>query len=148
MTEISRPLPDRVPSSEEIEEIIRNSRSIAIIGLSPKEKRDSNRVARYLIEQGFEVIPVNPGQKEILGRTCYRSLTDIPFQIDIADLFLNPKRVPPVVDQAIEKKVGVIWMQLGVVHNEAAQCARNAGIKVVMDRCIKIEHEKMIRQAT
>jgi len=113
-----------------------------VVGLSPKEARDSNRVARYLMAQGYEVVPVNPGQKEILGRTCYRSLGDIPFAVDMANFFLNPSRVPPVVDQAIQKKVRVIWMQLGVVHNEAAQKAREAGIQVVMNQCIMQEHQR------
>lgn len=114
-----------------------------MVGLSPKESRDSNRVARYLMEQGYEVIPVNPGQKEILGKTCYRSLLDIPMEVDMADLFLNPTRVPPVVDQAIERAVRAIWMQLGIVHNMAARKAREAGIQVVMNRCIMQEHKRL-----
>jgi predicted CoA-binding protein len=114
-----------------------------VVGLSPKEARDSNRVARYLIQEGYEVFPVNPGQREILGKTCYRSVADIPFQVDMADLFLNPTRVPPVVDQAIDKRVRAIWMQLGVVHNAAAQKAREAGIQVVANKCIMQEHKKL-----
>ena len=114
-----------------------------MVGLSPKESRDSNRVARYLIQQGYEVIPVNPGQKEILGKTCYRSLLDIPVAVDMADLFVNPARVPPVVDQAIQKGVRVIWMQLGVVHNASARKAKEAGIQVVMNSCIMQEHKRL-----
>ncbi|MBC8176680.1 MAG: CoA-binding protein [Deltaproteobacteria bacterium] len=147
MQNTSCELPDGNPPSKEIEEILRECRKIAVVGLSPKESRDSNKVARYLMEQGYEVIPVNPGQKEILGKTCYKSLADIPFQIDMADLFLNPTRVPQIVDQAIEIGVNTIWMQLGVVHNEAALKAKESGIQVVMDRCIMVEHEKLGREA-
>jgi len=145
MKEIISELPDYTDPSEEIEEILRDCRKIAVVGLSPKESRDSNRVARYLMEQGYEIVPVNPGQREILGRTCYRSLKDIPFQVDMADLFLNPTRVPQVVDQAIEIGVRAIWMQLGVVHNEAARKAKASGTQVVMDRCIMVEHQRMAK---
>ena len=143
MQNISCELPDDNPPSREIEEILAQCRTIAVVGLSPKESRDSNRVARYLIQQGYEVIPVNPGQKEILGKTCYRSLLDIPVAVDMVDLFVSPARVPPVVDQAIDKGVRVIWMQLGVVHNASAQKAREAGIQVVMNSCIMQEHKRL-----
>ncbi len=136
-------MPEYNPPDEEIVEILNKTRKIAIVGLSPKEERDSNKVARYLLEQGYEIIPVNPGHKEILGLKCYKSLEEIPFDVDMADLFINPKRVEPIVDQAIAKKIPVIWMQLGVVHNEAARKAREAGAKVVMNRCVKIEHQNM-----
>lgn len=137
-------LPDLNPAiEEEIKRILGKYKMIAIVGLSPKEARDSNRVARYLIKNGYEIVPVNPGQKEILGKRCYKRLKDIPFQVEIVDMFLNPVRVPPVVEQAIEIGAKVIWMQLGVVHNEAAEMARKAGIQVIMNRCIKQDHEKM-----
>jgi len=137
-------MPEYNPPDEEIVEILKKARKIAVVGLSPKEERDSNKVARYLLDQGYEVIPVNPGQKEILGLKCYKSLEDIPFDVDMADLFINPKKVSPIVEQAIEKKIPVIWMQLGVVNNEAARKARQAGAKVVMNRCVKIEHQNMV----
>ena len=143
MQNTSCELPDKNPPSKEIEEILAQCRTIAVVGLSPKESRDSNRVARYLIQQGYEVIPVNPGQKEILGKTCYRSLLDIPVAVDMADLFVNSARVPPVVDQAIQKGVRVIWMQLGVVHNASARKAKEAGIQVVMNSCIMQEHKRL-----
>jgi len=147
MKEIIYKLPDNVGPSEEIEEILRECRKIAVVGLSPKESRDSNRVARYLMEQGYEVVPVNPGQREILGKTCYRSLKDIPFPVDMADLFLNPTRVPQAVAQAIEIGVNAVWMQLGVIHDEAAEKIRQEGIRVVMDRCIMTEHRIMTEKA-
>jgi predicted CoA-binding protein len=102
-------------------------------------------VARYLIEQGYEITPVNPGQREILGVPCFKTLKDIPFRVDIADLFLNPTRVPAVVDQAIDIGVRVIWMQEGVVHNDAASKARTSGIEVIMNQCIMKEHRKMTK---
>ena len=132
----------RNPSPVEITGILERTKKIAIVGISPKESRDSNRVARYLMEQGYDIVPVNPGQREILGKTCFKTLKDIPYPVDIANLFLNPTRVPPVVDQAIEKAVPVIWMQESVVHNEAAKKAREADIQVVMNLCIMKEHKK------
>ena len=114
MKEIIPGRSDNTDLPEEIREILKECRKIAVVGLSPKESRDSNKVARYLMEQGYEIIPVNPGQKEILEKTCYRSLEDIPFNVDMADLFLNPTRVPQVVDQAIETGVnttsGCSWV--------------------------------------
>ena len=141
--QIQTELPHENPPQEVIQQILKQTKKIAIVGLSPKEARDSNKVARYLMKNGYEIIPVNPGQKEILGQTCYKSLKDIPFQVDMTDLFLNPKRVPPIVDEAIEIGAKFIWMQEGVVHNEAAKKATEAGIEVVMDLCTKKEHEKM-----
>jgi len=143
MNDFQCELPDYNPSSEEIREILNHCRTIAIVGLSPKEQRDSNMVARYLKANGFNIVPVNPGQKEILGEKCYKNLREIPLTPDMVNLFLNPKRVPEAVDQAIEIKTGVIWMQLGIAHNQAAAKAREKGIKVIMNKCIKTEHERM-----
>jgi uncharacterized protein len=135
-------LPDCNPPSDEIIQCLLKSKRIAVVGLSPKESRDSNIVARYLIDQGYEVIPINPGQKEILGQKCFKSLLDIPLPVDIADLFINSQRVPPVVEQAIEREIPTIWMQLGIVNNDAAEKARKSGIQVFMDLCIKAQHQK------
>jgi len=143
MNDFQCELPDYNPSSEEIREILNHCRTIAIVGLSPKEQRDSNMVARYLKANGFNIVPVNPGQKEILGEKCYKNLREIPLTPDMVNLFLNPERVPEAVDQAIEIKTGVIWMQLGIAHNQAAAKAREKGIKVIMNKCIKTEHERM-----
>ena len=135
-------LPDCAPPSEEIIRGLQKSKRIAIVGLSPKENRDSNMVARYLMEQGYEVIPINPGQREILGQKCYKTLLDVPVPVDIADLFVNSQRVLPIVDQAIDMAIPIIWMQLGIVNNDAARKARKAGIKVFMNMCIKVQHQK------
>ena len=131
------------PPSDEIKHILKSSKKIAIVGLSPKEERDSHRVAKYLLKKGYEIVPVNPGLKEILGEACFKTLKDIPFKVDLVDLFLNPERVPPVVNQAIEIGAPVLWMQIGVIHQEAARKAREAGLAVVMDRCTMREHKKL-----
>ena len=137
-------LPDYdTPLPAIVTDLLRRARTIAVVGLSPKDTRDSHRVARYLMEQGYTIVPVNPGQKAILGRTCYRSLMEIPFSVDLVDVFMNPSRVEMVVAQSIEKGVPAIWLQLGVVHLEAARKAMNAGIQVVMDRCIMTDHMRM-----
>ena len=138
-------IPDYTPPSREVEKILENSKRIAVVGLSPKTSRDSNMVVRYLLGVGYDVIPVNPGQHKILERTCYKTLEDIPFDIDVANLFLNPTRIPQVIDQCIRIGVKTIWMQLGVVHNDAASKARAAGIEVVMNRCIKVEHQNFMK---
>ncbi|MBW2096043.1 MAG: CoA-binding protein [Deltaproteobacteria bacterium] len=137
-------IPESNPPSEEVVKILETHRTIAVVGCSPKAWRDSHKVARYLLENGYEVIPVNPGQREILGKTCYKSLKDIPHGVEVVDIFLHPKRVPPVVDQAIEIGAKAVWMQLGIVDNASARKAREHGIQVVMNRCMLVEHRKMI----
>ena len=117
-------------------------RRIAVVGLSDKPGRDSYRASHYLQQQGYDIVPVNPNCSSILGRQCYPTLTDIPGAIDIVNLFQRIERVPPQVDAAITIGARLVWMQLGIIHPEAAQQARGAGIGVVMDRCIKIEHER------
>jgi predicted CoA-binding protein len=134
---------DGIISDKTIKEILENTDKVAIVGLSPKPDRDSNRVARYLMDKGYSVVPVNPGQKEILGERCYRSLEEIPFHVDLVNIFLNPVRIPPIVDQAIKIGAKVIWMQLDVIHEESAERARSAGLQVIMDRCIKVEHASL-----
>jgi len=134
---------DGIISDKTIKEILENTDKVAVVGLSPKPDRDSNRVARYLMDKGYSVVPVNPGQKEILGERCYRSLEEIPFHVDLVNIFLNPVRIPPIVDQAIKIGAKVIWMQLDVIHEESAERARSAGLQVIMDRCIKVEHASL-----
>lgn len=126
--------------SYEIADILKKSKTIAVVGLSPKENRPSNQVARYLIDAGYTVIPVNPGQDEILGQICYPNLAAIPVKVDVVDIFRKPEDVPPVVEEAIAIKAESVWMQLGISNEQAASMAHAAGLKVVMDRCIKIDH--------
>ena len=123
--------------------ILTTYKRVAIVGLSDDWSRPSNFVGKYLLEHGFEVIPVNPKYDEILGQKCYPDLTAIPTPVDIVDLFQRAERVPPFVDAAIDIGARVVWMQLGIVHEETAEKARAAGLEVVMDRCIKIEYARL-----
>ena len=123
--------------------ILTDYKRVAVVGLSADWSRPSNFVAKYLLEHGFDVIPVNPKYDEILGQKCYPDLTAIPTPVDIVDLFQRADRVPPFVDAAIDINAKVVWMQLGIVNEEAAEKARKAGLEVVMDRCIKIEYARL-----
>jgi uncharacterized protein len=125
---------------EEIRAILRNFKVVAVVGLSPKPERPSFRVAQYLKEHGYRIVPVNPGQKEILGEKCYPRLADIPFPVDVVDIFRNIEAIPAIVDEAIAHGAKVVWMQQGLVEPTSAQKAREAGLQVVMDRCLKIDH--------
>jgi len=129
----------------EIGRILKEYSHIAVVGLSPKESRPSHQVAAYLIAAGYHVIPVNPGQNEILGRTCYPDLLTVPVPVEIVDIFRRAEEVGPIVEQAIEIGAKVIWMQEGIVNEAAAAMARAAGLKVVKDRCLKVEHENHLR---
>lgn len=123
--------------------ILKESRTIAVVGLSPKWFRPSFFAAKYLLDHGFRVIPVNPGHAEILGQRCYASLDDIPEPVDVVDIFRRAEEVPPLVDQAIAIGARVVWMQIGVIHEAAAEKARAAGLEVVMNRCMKIEYARL-----
>lgn len=122
--------------------ILEEGRTIAMVGLSSNPFRPSHFAAIYMLSEGYTVIPVNPREQEILGQKCYASLHDIPVAVDIVDIFRDPKAVPPIVDEAIAINAKVVWMQLGVINEEAAQRARDAGLEVVMDACVKIEHAR------
>jgi len=127
----------------DLRRILTDYKRVAMVGLSADWSRPSNFAAKYLLDHGFEVIPVNPKYPEILGQKCYADLRDIPTPVDIVDLFQRVDRIPYFVDQAIEIGAKVVWMQLGIVHEEAAQKARDAGLEVVMDRCMKIEYARL-----
>ena len=128
----------------QIKTIIQSTKSIAIVGLSPKTVRPSNMVGRYLLETGFTVIPVNPGQDEILGLPCYPDLQSIGQPIDMVNIFRRSEDVYPIVEDAIAIKAGSIWMQEGIVNEEAAKLARDAGLQVIMDRCVKVDHAQLL----
>jgi predicted CoA-binding protein len=136
-------------SNAELLAILRDTRTIAMVGASPKWNRPSYFAMKYLQEKGYRVIPVNPGHagKEILGETVYAALAEIPGKIDMVDIFRNSEAAGPVTDEAIavakEKDIKVVWMQLGVVNHDAAGRARAAGLTVVMDRCPKIEFGRL-----
>lgn len=124
--------------------LLQQYRRIAMVGLSGNPFRPSHFAAVYMLAEGYEVIPVNPRESEILGRACYPSLTEAAkdHAIEIVDIFRNPKDVPPIVEEAIAIGAKVVWMQLGVVNEAAAQRAIEAGLDVVMDRCVKLEHAR------
>jgi predicted CoA-binding protein len=136
-------------SDEELRDILRGVRVIAMVGASANWVRPSNFAMKYLQGKGYRVIPVNPGRAgdEILGETVYVSLADIPGTIDMVDIFRASKDVPPIVDEAIrlkdEKEIRVVWMQIGVRHDEAAKKAEAAGLTVIMNRCPKIEYGRL-----
>lgn len=127
-----------------IREILKTSKTIAVVGLSPNPERDSYEVAHYLQEAGYKIIPVNPKADEILGEKAYPDLASVPEQIDVVDIFRRPEHVSPIVDEAIEVGAKTIWMQLGVVNEEAAKKASDAGLDVVMDRCMLREHKRLL----
>lgn len=133
------------PSDSELHSLLSRARTIAVVGLSDKPDRDSNEVARYLRSQGYRIIPVNPTVPEVLGERSYPSLSAIPqgTQIDIVDLFRRSDQVPPVVDEAISRKVPVVWMQLGVENAGAAAKARAHGLTVLENSCIMVQHRRL-----
>jgi uncharacterized protein len=126
--------------SEQITELLRNARTIAVVGLSDRAFRASYGVSEYIQSHGYRIIPVNPTIAKSLDEKAYASLSEVPEKIDIVNIFRRSEFVPEVVEQAIQLKVPAIWMQEGVVHEAAAEKARKAGIFVVMDRCILKEH--------
>jgi predicted CoA-binding protein len=123
--------------------VLRSSRTIAVVGLSGKRFRPSYGVAEYMQKAGYRIIPVNPFESQILGEKCYPDIESIPDQVDIVDIFRRSEFVPDIVEAAIRKGAKVIWMQEGVVHEEAARRAEAAGLTVVMDRCILKDHRRL-----
>lgn len=129
-------------TTDPITDLLKKAKTIAVVGLSDSPFRASHGVSAYMQSQGYKIVPVNPTIESALGEDSYKSLLDVKEKIDIVDVFRRPEFVPEVVDQAIELKVPVIWMQEGVIHEAAAEKARKAGITVIMDRCILKEHRK------
>ena len=128
---------------KQISEILRVGRTIAVVGLSAKRYRPSYGVAEYMQRAGYRIIPVNPNVDEVLGEKSYPDIDSVPEPIDIVDIFRRSESVPEIVDAAIRKGAKVIWMQEGVVHEEAARRAKEAGLAVVMDRCILKDHRRL-----
>ena len=126
----------------DMREILRTSHTIAVVGLSSNRARPSYGVSQYMQRQGYRIIPVNPRETEVLGEKAYPDLHSVPEKVDIVNIFRAPANVPPIVDDAIAIGAKVIWMQEGVIHEEAAQKARDAGLTVVMNRCILKEHNR------
>jgi len=134
------------PPDEDLTRILREARTIAVVGLSNNPEKDSHHVALYLMEHGYTILPVNPACPRILGRKSYSSLSEIPkeISIDIVDIFRKPADVGPVVEEAILRGTKTVWMQLGIASPEAAAKARRAGLQVVMDTCIRMTHGRLV----
>jgi uncharacterized protein len=128
----------------EIAAIVLGARTVAIVGLSSNELRPSNFVGFYLQRHGYRIIPVNPRETEILGETSYPSLADVPVHIDVVDVFRQPAAVPGIAEEAVAVGAGALWLQFGVISPEGAEIARRGGLRVVMDRCLKIEHARHV----
>jgi len=133
-------------SDSQILEILQQVHTVALVGASEKTNRPSHEVMHYLQQQGYRVIPVNPrlAGQQLLGETVYADLESLPVAVDMADLFLAPHRTDAVIDQAIAMNIPVLWLQIGVINHQGAERARQAGIKVVMDRCPKMEIPRII----
>lgn len=130
-----------------IAEILRSARTIAVVGLSSRRLRPSFGVTEYMQRAGYRIIPVNPQESEILGERCYPDLDAVPDAVDIVNIFRRPEFVPEIVEAAIRKGAGTVWMQEGVIHEEAARRAEAAGLAVVMDRCILKDHRRFAAEA-
>jgi predicted CoA-binding protein len=131
-------------SDREMKDILQSAKTIASVGVSGNPEKESNEVAAYLQEQGYRVIPVNPTATEILGEKAYPNLESVPEKIDVVQVFRKPEDVPPVVEDAIKVGAKVVWMQVGIVNEEAARKAREAGLQVVMDACMRMTHRRLI----
>jgi hypothetical protein len=130
---------------EDIKKILSHSKTVAVVGISPNEDRPSYIVASYLKSKGYQIIPVRPDGEQILGEKVYHSLTEIPKEInvEVVDIFRKSEDVPPIVEEAIRRGAKAVWMQEGIIHKEAEEKAEKAGLKVVMDRCMKKEHQRL-----
>ena len=134
-----------ISDDENIRDVLKQAKTIAVLGLSPKPARDSYRVSKYMQENGYRIIPVRPAQKEILGEKVFGSLNDIRVPVDIINAFRNPEQIMAHAKEALRLKPGVFWMQLGIENFDAALLLTTAGIDVVMNRCIKVDHERLVK---
>ncbi len=137
-------MPKENASTADMDRILREAKTLAVVGLSSNPDRPSHDVTTYMKAAGYRIIPVNPGQTEIMGEKAYARVADLPEAPDVVQLFLRPEHIPQAVDDAIAKGAKAIWMQSGIVHNEAAAKARSAGLTVVMNRCMKVEHRRAL----
>lgn len=127
------------PDRDEIKQLLEEAQTIAVVGLSPSRDRVSYMVSEAMKQKGYRIIPVNPNSGEILDETCYATLSDIPFPIDIVNVFRRSEHTPEVAEEAVKIGAKVLWLQLGIYSEEAAQIAQAGGLTVIMDRCIKVE---------
>jgi len=134
------------PSADPILDILKKAKTIAVVGISSKPFRPSFGVSEYLKNTGYTIIPVNPQETEVHGLKCYASLEDVPGSVDVVDVFRRSEEVPPVADAAIRKGAKVLWLQQGIIHEAAGEKARAAGLIVVMDGCMLVEHRRRVRE--
>lgn len=132
------------PDAGAIRSLLEGARRIAVVGLSPKPHRDSNRIGRYLLRHGYQVIPVYPREEAILGQRVFRRLQDVPGEIDVVDVFRRSEELAKVTDDALQAKAKALWFQFDCVDDESAARARAAGLTVVMDRCIMVDHARLV----
>lgn len=123
-------------SDQQKRELLQQTKTVAVVGLSPKPERPSHYIAKFLQQASYQVVPVRPAIKELLGEPVFRTLNDIPFPVDLVNVFRASQHVPEIVNQCIESGIKAIWLQEGIVHNEAAETAQKAGISIIMDECI------------
>jgi uncharacterized protein len=131
-------------SDKEMKDILLSAKTIASVGLSSNQQKESYWIVSYLKEQGYRIIPVNPTVTEVLGEKAYPDLSSVPEQVDVVQIFRKPEDVPPVVDEAIKIGAKVVWMQEGIRHEESAKKARAAGLQVIMDACMRATHRRLM----
>jgi predicted CoA-binding protein len=135
-------IPARYQDEETIRAILSEAKTIAVVGLSPDPSRPSHGVARYLQAQGYRIVPVNPREQTLLGETCYATLSDIPFPVDVVDVFRRAEFVPAIAEEAVKIGAKALWLQFDVISPAGEATAERGGLRVVVDRCLKIEHAR------
>jgi len=133
------------PDDDAIHDLLEKVKQVVVVGLSPKPHRTSHRIARYLLDQGYEVVPVYPREDEILGQKVYRRVRDVPGPVDLVNVFRRSEDLPAVFDDVLSSQAAAVWTQLGCVDEAGALRARDAGLTVVMDRCIMVDHGRLLR---
>jgi predicted CoA-binding protein len=136
--------PFRNPDDETVRRLLERVRRIAVVGLSPKPHRASHGVARYLLERGYEIVPVYPREDQILGQRVYRRVQDVPGTVDLVDVFRRSEELPEAIDDVLAARAGALWLQIGCIDETGARRARDAGLTVVMDRCLMVDHARRL----
>jgi hypothetical protein len=131
---------------EAVRRLLQGVKTVAVVGCSPKPDRDSHQIAAFLLEKGYDVVPVNPAAPEILGRKCYADVASIPRKVDLVNVFRGAEHVPGIVDDVLAAKADALWLQSGIVHDEAAKRASDAGLYVIQDRCIRTLWQVLVRR--
>ncbi|MBA4741899.1 MAG: CoA-binding protein [Azoarcus sp.] len=132
-----------IPTDSQLRELLANTRTIAVVGMSPRPERPSHYVAQYMREHGYTIVPVNPGHHEIAGLACYPSLREVPLAIDMVNVFRRAEDTPPIAHEAVAIGAKSLWLQLGIASAESSRIATAGGLEVVMDLCVKVEHARL-----